>query len=233
MKPVVSVPTGAFASLAEDAKAALSKRITEAMRKEGRALEKDMERATSAAGLGKLTKTWNSKVFPEGKDSIGPAIWVWSKAPLPMRAFTQGVTIRGKDGGWLAIPTPEAARFRGVSRDGGSRRQRITPGGFERATGMKLQFVYTGTNIAFLIATNAARHRNAARGFRARTAAEVRRGRREEKFLAFWLIRQVTLRKRVDLAALVQAAIARLKGSLAEAVKQAANDNARAGRRAN
>lgn len=232
MKPVVTVPTAAFAGLAEDAKAALAKRITAAMRTEGRALEKAAESATSSAGLGKLTKTWNSKVFPEGKDAVGPSIWVWSKAPLAMRAFTQGVTIRGKDGGWLAIPTPEAARFRGVSRDGGSRRQRITPGGFERATGMKLQFVYTGTRIAFLIATNAARHRNRARGFRARTENEVRRGRREEKFLAFWLIRQVTLRKRIDLNALVQPAMARIKGRLAEAVKQAANDITRERRRA-
>lgn len=224
MRPVVTVPTRAWAGLADDIKAAAAKRITEVMKVEARALEKSVESATASAGLGKLEKTWHSDVYPKGKDALGPAIWVWSKAPLPMRAFTQGVTIESKTGGWLAIPTPEAARYRGVSREGGVRRQRITPGGFERATGMKLQFVFTGGRVALLFATRGVQHRNPARGHRAMTAGERQRGRPEDRFLAFWLVRSATIPKRFDLKALVAASQARIKAALAAAVAQAAAD---------
>lgn len=228
MKPVVTVPTQAFAGLSQGVRDALKKPFTDLMKRETRAFEKAAEAATASAGLGRLTKTWNSKTYPEGRDSLNAAGLIWSKAPLAMKAFTEGVVIKGKGGGWLAIPTPEVARLRGESRDGGNRRQRITPGGFERATGMKLHFVYTGTRIAFLVASGV-RHKNAAKGFRARTAAETRRGRKEESFLAFWLIRQVTIRKRIDLQTLGRAAQARVQAGLPAAVQQAMRDFNRAG----
>lgn len=229
MRPVVTVPTLAFAGLADGVKDALKKPFTDLMKRETRAFEKAAEAATASAGLGKLAKTWNSKVFPEGRDSLRAAGIIWSKAPMAMKAFTEGAVIKAKGGGWLAIPTPEAARFRGVAVGGASRRQRITPGGFVRATGMKLRFVYTGTSIAFLVASGV-KHRNAGKGYRARSAAETRRGRSEESFLAFWLIRQVTIRKRVDVQVLGRAAQARLQAGLVLAVQQASRDfNNRAG----
>lgn len=224
MRPVVTVPTRAWEGLADSVKAAAAKQITAAMKTEARTLEKAIEAATAAAGLGKLEKTWHSDVYPKGKDVLGPAIMVWTKAPLPMRAFTQGVTIQSTNGGWLAIPTPAAARYRGVSRSGGVRRQRITPGGFERATGMKLQFVFTGARAALLFATRGVQHRNAARGHRAMTEGERRRGRPEDRFLAFWLVRSATIPKKFDLNTLVSASRARIKAALAAAVAQAATE---------
>lgn len=58
-------------------------------------------------GMGqRLAKTWRGEVYPKGGTSLGPAGFVWSKAPAIVDAFSRGVTIRPIDGeGYLWIPT--------------------------------------------------------------------------------------------------------------------------------
>lgn len=178
---------------------------TDAVRTSTRAAEKFFENATEAAGLGrKLARTWQSKAYPDaGKTSLEPAGVIWSKAPEPMRAFTQGAVIRGKNGGFLAIPSAEVLKVRGVAVEGG-RGKRITPGGFERATGIKLRLVKGKGRIGFLIGDrdpNRIGKRGRA-GFRSVSARQAKRGVQAKPFLAFTLVPVVTLRRRIDLPGL-------------------------------
>jgi hypothetical protein len=51
-----------------------------------------------------------------GKASASPAVFLYSKAPLIVNAFTEGATITHHDGLWLAIPTenvPNVSKGRG------------------------------------------------------------------------------------------------------------------------
>jgi hypothetical protein len=204
----VSVPD--FRGLMAELRAQMRLANTEAMRRSARAFEKRMEAATEAAGLGKrMARTWQSETYPKDNYSLGPAGFVWSKAPEPMRAFTSGVTIRGKGGGFLAIPSAEVLKVRGVSV-AGDRNKRITPGGFERATGIKLRLIKGEGRIGFLIGDRAVGGgigRNTSRqgGFRALTKGRIKKGAVAKPFLAFTLVPAVTLRKRIDLEALQRA----------------------------
>jgi len=205
----------------------MAKQVTAVMASRTRGLEKTIEGAIAASGLGaRLPRTMQSNVYPKGKPSLGAAGIVWSKATEVIEAFGNGVVIQGKDGGWLAIPTPEVAKIRGFRaieavqgggvRGVGRKTARITPKSFQAATGLRLQFIYTGTQIAFLIATGVTSNNRL--GFAPATKQRLRRGRVQKSFLAFWLIRQVTLRKRFDLAAMVAAERPQLAAALADAI---------------
>src|SRR5690606_20506444 len=119
----------------------------------------------------------------------------------------QGVTIRSRDGFWLAIPTPEAGT-RGVGR------KRITPGGFEQRTGMRLRFVYRSSGASLLVADNARiNSRGRAVMSRAKVGADgMRRG--AVTAVIFWLVPQVTLRKRLDLARDIDKWASRIPGMI-------------------
>lgn len=106
-----------------------------------------------------LRKTIRTRRYPN--KGLNPAVVVWSKFPVIQRAFEQSVTIKGKDGLWLAIPTEAAGKT--AFRDGyapdmrgkGGKRQRITPGGFERRSGLKLRFVYRRNGPSLLVVDGA------------------------------------------------------------------------------
>ena len=57
-----------------------------------------------AAGLGALEKSWQSEMFPRRGLAWEPSGLLYSKAEIIVSAFDEGVTIRSKDGGLLAIP---------------------------------------------------------------------------------------------------------------------------------
>ncbi|MDP1555483.1 MAG: DUF6441 family protein [Hyphomonas sp.] len=57
------------------------------------------------AGLDAIEKTWRGDIFPERGQALNPAIFIYSRAPEIVNA-NQGEVIRGKGGGWLAIPIP-------------------------------------------------------------------------------------------------------------------------------
>ena len=173
--------------------------FTQAMRAETRALEKTFEAATLGAGLGQgMARTWQSRTFPVGKDAIGPAGQIWSKAPGAMRAFTEGATITAKNGKFLAIPSAETRKLRG-----GRNQRAPTPADIERRLGVKLILVTR-------------------RGKRMLVAPSRERGRRRGRlFVAFFLVPRAVIRRRLNLPPMVQAAHSRLRSALADTIANA------------
>ncbi len=117
---------------------------------------------------------------------MNAAALVWSKAPVIVGAHDAGPLIRSKSGFWLTIPTPAA----GKSSRGG----RITPGEWERRTGLRLRFVYRRAGPSLLVAEGRLNARGRAVASRSKT------GRGVTTVPIFLLVPQVKLPKRLDLA---------------------------------
>ena len=190
--------------------------VTGAMREVTEGLKADLRADVVDAGLGqRLANTWRGKTYPEGGVSLEAASFVWSKAPNIVDAFDRGVTIKSARGFWLAIPTP-AAGVKGLSATGGMKR--ITPGGWERRTGMKLRFVYRRGRPSLLVADNA---RLSKKGLarpnigRTRAGAQFTRLKGRSTVVVFILVPQVTLQKRLDIASAARRWADRVPGLLA------------------
>jgi hypothetical protein len=169
-----------------------------------------------APGLGqRLANTWRGKTYPQSGASIEAAAFVWSKAPNLVDAFDRGVTIRSRSGFWLAIPTP-AAGVKGLSATGAMKR--ITPGGWERRTGMRLRFVYRRTGPSLLVGDNA---RLSKKGLakpnigRRRGGGPYTRLAGRSTVVVFILVPQVTLNKRLNIESIARRWGDRVGGLLA------------------
>ena len=186
MKLHLDITPDLVAMMAAEIKAgerAVSKTVSEA----GNNVKSSWRAQITGAGLGqRLANTIRSEQFPKGKPSLNAAALVWSKAPVIVGAHDTGPLIRSKNGFWLAIPTPAA----GKSARGG----RITPGEWERRSGLRLRFVYRRTSPSLLVAEGRLNARGRAVASRSRT------GRGVTTVLIFLLVPQVQLRKRLDLA---------------------------------
>lgn len=166
--------------------AAGEKAVTSAIREAGAGLKTAWRTQITGAGLGaRLARTIRSEQFPRGKASLNAAVLVWSKAPVIVGAHDTGPLIRSRNGFWLAIPTPAAGRW--------SRGGRITPGEFERRTGLRLRFVYRRTGPSLLVAEGRLNTKGRAVGSRSKT------GRGLTTVPIFLLAPQVKLSKRLDL----------------------------------
>jgi hypothetical protein len=176
---------------------AVSKAVTEA----GNSVKTAWQGQITGAGLGaRLARTIRSEQFPKGKDSLSAAALVWSNAPVIIGAHEEGPLIRSRNGFWLAIPTPAAGKStRGV---------RITPGEWERRRGIRLRFVYRPRGPSLLVAEGRLNSRGLAVGSRSKT------GRGATTVPIFLLVRQVKLRKRLDLDRDASAAEARIPGAI-------------------
>jgi hypothetical protein len=190
--------------------------VTGAMREVTEGLKSDLRADVVDAGLGqRLANTWRGKTYPEDGVSLEAASFVWSKAPNIVDAFDRGVTIKSSRGFWLAIPTP-AAGVKGLSATGGMKR--ITPGGWERRTGMRLRFVYRRGRPSLLVADNA---RLSKKGLarpnigRTRAGAQYTRIAGRSTVVVFILVPQVTLQKRLDIASTARRWADRVPGLLA------------------
>ncbi|MDR5651394.1 DUF6441 family protein [Ruixingdingia sedimenti] len=163
------------------------KAVTTAMRDAGTGLKTAWRAQITGAGLGaRLARTIRSEVYPKGQPSLNAAALVWSKAPVIIGAHDTGLLIRSKNGFWLAIPTPAA----GKSLRGG----RITPGEWERRTGLRLRFVYRRTGPSLLVAEGRLNKKGRAVASRSKT------GRGLTTVPIFLLVPQVRLPKRLNLA---------------------------------
>jgi len=180
----------------------VARSVTAAMRRATEGLKGDLRADVVDAGLGqRLANTWRGKTYPEAGESIEAASFVWSKAPNIVDAFDRGVTIRSNRGFWLAIPTPAAGKT-GLTSTGA--RKRITPGGWERRTGMRLRFVYRRGRPSLLVADNARLSKSGlARPNigRTRGGAIYTRLAGRATVVVFILVPQVSLRKRLDIEA--------------------------------
>ncbi len=190
------------------AEADTARSVTRAMRAVSEGLKADLRADVIDAGLGqRLANTWRGKTFPESGASIEAAAFAWSKAPNIVDAFDRGVTIRSRHGFWLAIPTPAAGKT-GLNPTGA--RKRITPGGWERRTGMRLRFVYRRGRPSLLVADEA---RMTRRGLAAKSRSKSGRG--QVTAIIFLLVPQVTLRKRLDIEVTAIRWAARVPGLIA------------------
>jgi hypothetical protein len=92
------------------------------------------------------------KTFPEVGESAEAAAYVWSRAPKIVDAFDRGVVIRSARGLFLAIPTAAAGKS---GRSAVGSREKITPEGWQRRTGLKLRFVCRRGRPSLLVADDA------------------------------------------------------------------------------
>ena len=184
----------------------IERAVTSGMRDASTELKERLREDVVSAGLGvRLARTWRGKVFPEVGESAEAAAYVWSKAPKLIDAFDRGVTIRSARGFWLAIPT-RAAGARGRGPNG--RVSRITPGGWERRTGMRLRFVYRKRGPSLLVADTA--HLNTGG-----LAAANRRKTGNSTVVVFLLVPQVKLRRRLNIVAIAMRQAARVPALIA------------------
>jgi hypothetical protein len=167
--------------------AAGERAVTAAMRDAGTGLKTAWRLQITGAGLGtRLGNSIRLATYPKGSESLNAAALVWSKAPVIVGAHDTGPLIRSKNGFWLAIPTPAA----GKSLRGG----RITPGEWERRTGLRLRFVYRRRGPSLLVAEGRLNTKGRAVVSRSKT------GRGRTTVPIFLLVPQVKLPKRLDLA---------------------------------
>jgi len=149
------------------------------------------------AGLGpRLARSWQAKIFPKGRKSIGAAGWIYSKAPVIIRAFDEGARIKSKEGFFLAIPT-EAAPKRGI---GG---KRISPSTFPEYSLGRLRFIYRRNAPSLLVVDNLRAGTGKRGGFRRASATSLRTGRGLTTVVMFILVPQVKIGKRLDYRAVV------------------------------
>ena len=162
--------------------------VTAAVREAGGGLKLVWRGQITGAGLGaRLANSIRAEVFPKAGASLSAAAVVWSKAPVIIGAHDAGPLIRARNGLWLAIPTPAAGKALGG--------RRITPGAWERKTGLRLRFVYRRTGPSLLVADQV---RLNSRGLAA--ASRSKTGRGQVTAPIFLLVPQVKLPKRLDLA---------------------------------
>ena len=178
------------------------KAVTAAVRDAGIGLRDNWRNQIVRAGLGqRVARTIRSETYPKERDSLNAAAMIWSRAPVILEAHNTGPLIRSADGFWLAIPTPAA----GKSLRGG----RITPGEWERRTGVRLRFIYRRTGPSLLIAEARLSKRGRAVPSRSKT------GRGLASVPIFLLVPQVRLSKRLDLERPAEAALVALPAAIA------------------
>ncbi len=167
--------------------AAGERAVTVALRQAGAGLKAAWRGQIISAGLGaRLANSIRLASFPKSGDSLNAAALVWSNAPVIIGAHDTGPLIRSKSGFWLAIPTPAA----GKSARGG----RITPGEWERRTGLRLRFIYRRRGASLLVGEGRLNSKGRAVASRSKT------GRGLTTVPIFLLVPQVKLPKRLDLA---------------------------------
>lgn len=161
--------------------------VTSAMREAGTDLKSSWRGQITQAGLGRrLANSIRSQTYPRSGESLSAAALIWSKAPVIIGAHDTGPLIRSRDGFWLAIPTAAA----GKSTRGG----RISPGEWERRTGLRLRFIYRRRGPSLLVAEGRLNSKGRAVASRSKT------GRGLVTAPIFLLVPQVKLPKRLDLA---------------------------------
>ena len=179
--------------------AAGEKAVSAAMREAGTGLKTAWRSQITGAGLGRrLANSIQSQNFPRSGESLNAAALVWSKAPVIIGAHDTGPLIRSKNGFWLAIPTAAAGK--------GARGSRITPGEWERRTGLRLRFIYRRRGPSLLVAEGRLNTKGRT------VASKSKTGRGVVTAPIFLLVPQVKLPKRLDLARDADRALNSLSG---------------------
>lgn len=177
------------------------KAVSGAIRDAGKDLQDAWRAQITGVGLGqRLARSIRSEVYPKGRPSLNAAALVWSKAPVIISAHDTGPLIRAKGGLWLAIPTEAAGKGRGGKRP--------TPREWEARTGLTLRFIPRRAGPSLLIAEARLNKRGRAVVSRSKT------GRGIVSVPIFLMVRQVSLRKRLDLERDAKRAVDGLPGRI-------------------
>src|SRR5690606_11458638 len=115
-------------------------------------------------------------------------------------AHDTGPLIRSRNGFWLAILTSAAGKS--------TRRRRITPGEWERRTGLRLRFIYRRRGPSLLVAEGRLNSKGRAVASRAKTDRGL------TTVPIFLLVPQVKRRKRLDLTRDAESAIDGVPGRI-------------------
>ena len=181
--------------------AAGEKAVTKAVADASAGVKQNWRGQIIGTGLGpRLARTIRSATYPKGQTSLNAAALVWSRAPAIVGAHNTGPLIRSKDGFWLAIPTEAAGK--------GARGKALTPGDWERRRGLGLRFVYRRNRPSLLVADGRLNKRGLGVASRSKT------GRGRATVPIFLLVRQVKLRKRLDLEKAATIAQDRIPGAI-------------------
>ena len=163
------------------------KAVSAAMREAGSSLKSAWCGQITGVSVGtRLGNSIRLNSFPKSGDSLNAAALVWSSAPVIIGAHDTGPLIRSKNGFRLAIPTAASGKSTRVGR--------ITPSEWERRTGLRLQFIYRRRGPSLLVAEGRLNSKGRA------VASKSKTGRGVATVPIFLLVRQVKLRKRLDLA---------------------------------
>ena len=123
-----------------------AKAVTLGIRSATDGLKLEMRRQVKSTGLStRIANTWRGVVYPKGKTSIKAAGSVYSNAEKIMSGFEYQNIIHSANGTWLAIPT-DAIPKKVFGK-------KITPALYERAKGVRLQFVYRIRGCSLLVHT--------------------------------------------------------------------------------
>jgi len=138
----------------------ISRATTAAMSEVTDDLKNELRQQVEAAGLGtRLANTWRGTTYPgDGRSSLSPATYVFSKAPDIIDAFDRApivIPLGGRK--YLAIPTPTA----GVLHTSTKAHARLTPALWEAETGVKLRFFKPPGKRYALLVTDAIYRRQA------------------------------------------------------------------------
>lgn len=193
----------------QETRQVLAAAITGAVAAATEGAKRDARRQIAASGLGtRFGNMIGSKVFPPGRPSLRAAGSIFARgqrADLLLGAHGADSIIRGKDGGYLAIPTEAAGR--------------LTPREFEQRTGARLHLIYRRGRPGLLVAHGMTPGRAAVkrgfgqtRGFRLATPKRMKSGRGTVDVIAYLLVPQVHLRRRYDLAAIAKTHADRIPG---------------------
>lgn len=166
-------------------------------------LQADWRQAVIAAGLGpRLANTVRLSLYPQGRNSLGAAGYVFTRAPEIMLGHAEGATIRARNARFLAIPTENVPRAR-AGRRGATKR--MTPVEVEAAFNRDLRFVQRPGRPALLVMDEArARFRRATGELRGFKRSRSKTGRGHTSVVMFVLVPQVRLRKAFDLAGIAE-----------------------------
>lgn len=143
---------------------AAARAVTGGIREAGGALRDDLRGRVRAAGYqggARLERAWRANTYPAGgRDSLGAAALVYSKAERIHALMAEGGTLRAGGDGWRVIPLPEAIRRGWDETTGQARgddqsrtRRRSNVEAAIRAMGA-LRFVRIGPGKALLVADN-------------------------------------------------------------------------------
>ena len=171
--------------------------VTRAVHRAGRGLQGELRQQVVSAGLGRrVANAWRLKAFPTEGASIDAAAYIWSNAPKIIRAFDEGVVIRGRSGNWLAIPTENAPKSYGFKP--------ISPSNWPTERFGPLRLVYCRNGPSLLVVDNVRINRRSGRVSRRVKDPRTKSGALRKGLVSvvmFLLVPQVRLTKRLDVDA--------------------------------